>query len=421
MIADKLFHLFSYKLDVDDREPFLEVDLGGNTLGFFFPSILYWAQALMVRITTAQLSLSKLFKTTRCDPLLNTISYSICLSTSQLIPICSFFAMAMATITYFLIIPRQRSIIAYLIGFGIVIPITTCYFPFMVLDFFDIRNRILRFCVGAVFPVLSMFRTSEAMFGFSPHSVEKSWANYVLYHSAGVGIQFDKNTGRPIRATNKEVLGAIQNFLQLVFILGFYQSIFGPSNYEPYETSINANEQGYNLMDVFDLNLLRNNFISTMLLQLYLYTYLTALTILVTGIMGIKVQEGMMDNPLMKATSPSNFWGGRCNVLIHDSLKRGVFKPVYSVSTKFTAVVATFLASGLFHEYLLLSKFVCNLFLCTYIAFTLFSQCVLLEKSCSLSLFSKLHYCILQYSILHIWASSLHMERTQFSCCGMQE
>lgn len=223
----------------------------------------------------------------------------------------------------------------------------------MIRDAFDIRNKVLLFAIVTVFPVLTMFRTSEAMFGSSPHSVEKSYRNYLLYICAALEIQFDKETNRPIPATWKDALDAIGNFVKFVFILGAYKSLIGSSKCEIFETDANGNSPQYNLMDIFDLNLLRNNFIATMLLQLYLYTYMAGLNILVTAILGVKAQEGQMDNPLMKATSPSNFWAGRWNVLVHGALKRGVFKPVLRVSSKLTAVLATFLASGLFHEYIL--------------------------------------------------------------------
>lgn len=266
--------------------------------------------------------------------------------------------MIMATITYYTIIPRKRSMIAYMIGFGIVIPLCTWYFPFHLLDYFDVRNKVLRFCVAAVYPILTMFRTSEAMFGYSPHSVEKTYTNYMIYYCAAIEIQFDPQTNRPIRSSFKDSVNAIKNFLMCACILGSYKSIFCSNLCEPFQSSANGNDPHYNLMDIFDLNLLRNNFVAAMLLQLYLSTYISALSVLVTGILGVKIQQGMMDNPLMKATSPSNFWAGRWNVVIHGGLKRGVFKPVYSISsTKFIAVTAAFLASGLFHEYILVGKF----------------------------------------------------------------
>eukprot|EP00536_Pseudo-nitzschia_multiseries_P014918 jgi/Psemu1/311532/fgenesh1_kg.788_\ len=68
--------------------------------------------------------------------------------------------------------------------------------------------------------------------------------------------------------------------------------------------------------------------------------------------------EPVMDNPLLKSQSPSEFWGRRWNLLIHTVLKNGVYKPVRKIfSSKTLAVLMTFLSSGLFHEWLLLMLF----------------------------------------------------------------
>lgn len=277
------------------------------------------------------------------------------LSHKAVIP-CATFSILMATITYTQIIPRRGTFVSSLVGFGVVIPLCIFYFPFWILSTLDIRNKLLRFCISAIYPVLTIFKTSEAVFGFSPHSVESSYKNYILYYATGVEIEYDKRKLRPVAATFDEKVTSLQNFLMCLVVLGLYKSIFGPYNYEPFQTTANGNEPGYDWKDIFDLNLLCNNFVSTMLLQLYLTTFIAALSVMVKIIFRVKVQEGVMKNPLMKASSPSDFWGGRWNLLVHGVLKRGVFKPVYSVSSKLIAVLATFLASGLFHEYILIGE-----------------------------------------------------------------
>ena len=61
-----------------------------------------------------------------------------------------------------------------------------------------------------------------------------------------------------------------------------------------------------------------------------------------------------MENPLLKSTSPTEFWGKRWNLIIHGLLKRGIFKPTLShTSSKLVAVVVTFFVSGALHEWLL--------------------------------------------------------------------
>lgn len=60
----------------------------------------------------------------------------------------------------------------------------------------------------------------------------------------------------------------------------------------------------------------------------------------------------MMRNPMLEATSPSDFWGRRWNILVHAVLKRGVYKPVRKyTSSAVMASLAVFFASGLFHEW----------------------------------------------------------------------
>ena len=66
---------------------------------------------------------------------------------------------------------------------------------------------------------------------------------------------------------------------------------------------------------------------------------------------GVKMQEGMMKNPVLKASSPSDFWSGRWNLLVHGALKRGVFKPVYSLSSKLIAKTISYDVGVLYKNY----------------------------------------------------------------------
>lgn len=60
----------------------------------------------------------------------------------------------------------------------------------------------------------------------------------------------------------------------------------------------------------------------------------------------------VFENPLFASSTPSNFWGRRWNTLIHGLLKRAVYKPLRVAGQhRFVAVAATFIASGLIHEY----------------------------------------------------------------------
>lgn len=62
----------------------------------------------------------------------------------------------------------------------------------------------------------------------------------------------------------------------------------------------------------------------------------------------------MMLNPIFESDSVSDFWGRRWNLTIHGILKRGVYKPVRACNgSQLMASTAAFVASGLFHEWML--------------------------------------------------------------------
>ena len=79
--------------------------------------------------------------------------------------------------------------------------------------------------------------------------------------------------------------------------------------------------------------------------------------VLICGLLGnLQVRDEFFDSqPLFCATSPADFWGRRWNSLVHRNLMEGVYKPVRAVVaspySKPVAVAATFVVSGLLHEY----------------------------------------------------------------------
>lgn len=66
-----------------------------------------------------------------------------------------------------------------------------------------------------------------------------------------------------------------------------------------------------------------------------------------------------MRSPLLMARSPSDFWGRRWNVLVHASMKRGLYRPVrHYTNSSLVASLAVFVGSGAFHEWLVHACFV---------------------------------------------------------------
>jgi len=267
-----------------------------------------------------------------------------------------FFAALLACVVYYTIIPNRGTAYAYLIGFGIVCPLCLFSYSFWILDLLDIQNRVLRFSSFAILPVITTFHAVEAMFGFSPHSVEASLSNYVWYTVCGFEIEFDRKTQTLVKSSWKDIQSSIKAFLQSLLLTGLYSSMFRNVHYEPFDADeINANISLWS--NVLNSRLFLNNVVSTIYIQLYLTAFIDALSMSLTIFYRVKVKKAM-NNPTLLTTSPSDFWGNRWNLVIHGTLKRGVFKPVYKYSNKAIALWATFIASGLFHEYIFYGLFI---------------------------------------------------------------
>jgi hypothetical protein len=88
---------------------------------------------------------------------------------------------------------------------------------------------------------------------------------------------------------------------------------------------------------------------------LYLFTFGQGL-LAFCSIMTQYQMQPFMGNAVFTATSPSDFWGRKWNLLVHDVLKQGVYKPVRCYSgSSMVGTCAAFLASGLFHEWLVVN------------------------------------------------------------------
>jgi len=319
--------LFAEEIDnPSDRIPSFTFDnrYTDSTFGIFLPSVACWVQLLLM------------------------------------LTISQFLVVIIAGIVYYVIIPNRgdktTTAFPYLIGFGIVIPLCLT-FPFWIINILGMRNHMLRFSAFTFLPITCMFQCMEAMFGFSPYSVEASFRNYALYYTSPAEIVFDKKTHMAVTASRADIMSKVRSFVYYILMTGTYKSILHHVEYRPFESNINTNTTssiGLELFHgIFDWKLLLNNLILTILFHMYLSTFTVGLCLIPTMVLRVRT-IATMDNPLMMSTSPSDFWGRRWNLIIHGSLKRGVFMPVYRYSSKFIAVWITFIVSGLFHEYLII-------------------------------------------------------------------
>ena len=306
------------------------------------------------------------------------ILFWIELVTIQLL-ICLFAALPLAILMYYIIIVPQKqesksltntkhakcdnkpptnrtTVLGYFLGWFILLPIWIIL-PSPMATVFGIDNSLHRFFVCGTTPTIAIFRTLEAMYGFAPSHATTSVYNYALYFTSPLLL----NPKTPPKTTHhhhqkpawfSSLYHQIVTFITGLFITGLYQSYIReimPYGQGPASTPSNL----YTWSSLFDLQRWYETILYAFLLQFYLSTCSAGLAVSTMILTGYSTQP-ISDAPLQHCSSPTDFWGRRWNNLIHTCLKNGVFKPIRSLGGHTVlAVLATFIASGLFHEWLL--------------------------------------------------------------------
>jgi hypothetical protein len=319
--------VFAHKWVDDLRDPLFTFSMhGGEQLyGFYFLSIPFWIQLLAIIFAEAM------------------------------------FATVVAMLFYQTVVRNQGTQKAYLIGYSFFLPFWM-FAPKFAVEQLAIENKIFRFCICVITPTMSIFRTTEAIHGFAPDYVVGSMADYVLYFSSPMYLTYDKKTSTYVKASIGRITGHLGRFIVFCFLTGAYQSLFSlfPAQFPALGTDEAVNVIGANWFTwqtALDPATWRDSALYALLFQLYLTTFGEGL-VFATTLVTRRQTMMLMDNPLFESKSPSDFWGRRWNLLIHTGLKNGVYKPVRQQGgSKPLAVLAAFVASGLFHEWLLPSVF----------------------------------------------------------------
>jgi hypothetical protein len=257
---------------------------------------------------------------------------------------------------YYTIIRKSHgSTLPFLLTFGVYLPFWILV-PKSVLDMLGFQNKLYRFTLLVITPTLSTFRTMEAFFGFTPLYAQRSVADFALYFGSALFLRFDTHTQSYVKTNLKVVFGHLFRFIFLLFTTGMFQSMFHIFPHFP-KLGGPANEDYYSLRNIVDPGQWRDTALYAILLQQYLTAFGEGL-MFATNVLTGKQTHPLMKNPMFESLSPSDFWGRRWNLLIHQSLKGAVYKPVLQAGgSRFVAVLAAFLASALFHEWVLISTF----------------------------------------------------------------
>mmetsp|Transcript_4619 Transcript_4619/g.9732 ORF Transcript_4619/g.9732 Transcript_4619/m.9732 type:complete len:464 (+) Transcript_4619:49-1440(+) len=240
--------------------------------------------------------------------------------------------------------------LAFLFALGIAMPCVVLE-PVYVIRALEIRNAGLIMLFLAT-PIVNSLRITEALFGFAPVPTRTSLWNYVVYFSCLFGMEFD--LGNPKRASWEFFRKRLATLGRDFAIVSVVVSVLKPCGYEFFETGDIAAavySMDHTLQEMVSWRHLLNNFFVAFLLSASLSQETIGVSLLYNIFYGVQTYEVVL-NPMLKSKSPSDFWGRRWNVLVHTGLKNGVYKPTRKrTSSKLLAVVATFVVSGIIHEY----------------------------------------------------------------------
>jgi len=266
-------------------------------------------------------------------------------------------AVTAAIVYHFIVAPKKSDTsTAFILGYGVLLPFWLGW-PFFIFPLLDVRNLLLKFVVGGVVPTLMEFRLLEAIHGCCPDHATTSLQDFVFYFASVLVFERDSKTNSLMPATTRMKLERLRKFVGLMYMMGAFQSILSP--YQDFNVFGNTiSRDGWHSMDRFmTWELYANSLLHAMMFQIYLTTHSEGLTFFWLVVTGYQTKK-VMNNPLGGATSPSDFWGRRWNMLVQSVLKGGVYKPLRKHRFSPTvAAISTFLMSGLFHEWLVYGIF----------------------------------------------------------------
>lgn len=276
------------------------------------------------------------------------LSYGLLLPrSSQCLGIQTLLQCIFSVLIYQFIVQRRGSATAFLVGFGIILPLSLAV-PFELLEYYDVQNKVVKFSFCTLATIL-FFRTIEAMYGTSPDGVESSQGTYIAYFSSVMHFEWDPQTKKRRRITWNELGTAVARILLHFFLICLMLSWEMHHNFQPFPSNVTLDEFTLSFQFLTPSHL-ANAYCLGVLTYLFLFTGFE-LTAFNENIKGIYTKPIFL-NPLFTSRSPTDFWGEKWNLVIHRILKHGVYLPARQLLvSSHVAIALTFVASGLLHDY----------------------------------------------------------------------
>jgi hypothetical protein len=177
---------------------------------------------------------------------------------------------------------------------------------------------------------------------------ENEISKFLLYYATPTQFEFDEKQQQVKYATRSEMTQRIRHFCFSVFQAMILFSILLPCHFELFPS-----RPRHSIGDFFYWGNIANNYVMAYLFGIATEGGFTGLAIGTSLASGISTST-LHDHPLVRSTSPSDFWGRRWNKVVGSGLRRGMFRPLRKYGIPATmAAVLTFMVSGILHEYIL--------------------------------------------------------------------
>lgn len=250
----------------------------------------------------------------------------------------------LACIVYKLIIQRRGTLVAYLVGYGFVLPFVMVL-PFYVIPLLGIRNVCFMIAISST-PIFVTFNCLEAMYGTSPPIVERDIWTYCIYYSSPIPFLISDKTKQVVKASKQEIATKAKACFLNIVLTSLFLSVLIPFGYSPFPTPRQIGQPLDSFFDVFNTGHLLNNYILACESSRDIWRcfvahddILTIRSLFVAGLtflcldggtLAVAVTIGLltgfstvtvMHAPMTESTSPSEFWGKRWNRMIHAVLK----------------------------------------------------------------------------------------------------
>jgi len=209
--------------------------------------------------------------------------------------------------------------------------------------------------IGSSTYAFCAFRIIGASVGATPKGADADLSTWITFATAPCDPLYDKESGKPIKPAAGAIGSRVMYILLRLVALSLVTSISHPFQARPataYAQTLDMGAVGDAVGFVVDFALVQ-------LMMIYLFLSL----LLDIGCLLLEAQGftplTAFANPIFDTRSPRDFWGKKWNLQVTATLKRCVFIPMRKLLgvPSSVAAIATFLFSGLFHEYQFILSF----------------------------------------------------------------